>query len=244
QVRTHRLGIGRHLPRVRAQQNSDVGAVQLHHPRRSRANLDRLVNDTENNHVVLGDVNDDATTRQVRDDFVFRFPFLGPGEPERKGHLKSENQHRQPKQCTISEELHTSSMSPTIVRRVPRAVPKNYLVGAATAAAAVLASASILSSSARSRYRPARKTAAIRCVFAMLSSGLASSRTRSAAFPLSTVPNSRSRPRNSVAPRVAACSASLGVSPARTSSTSSLCRLSPGNTNGSSESEPTNSGIP
>ncbi len=107
-------------------------------------------------------------------------------------------------------------------------------------------SASIRSSSGRGSSRPLATTAAIFVVLWMSASGSASSRTRSASLPGSTVPRSFSRPKNRAGSRVAAWSASRGVKPhSATSRASSSCRLKPGKTYGTpGVSVPARNGTP
>src|ERR1700744_2241978 len=66
------------------------------------------------------------------------------------------------------------------------------------------------------------------CSAATCSTGLASSSTRSACLPFSTVPSVPSRPRNSAAWRVTVCRTRSGDSPARASSSNSWCSEWPG----------------
>ena len=61
----------------------------------------------------------------------------------------------------------------------------------------------------------------------MSSKGFASRRTRSAAFPVSSVPRRFDLPKNAAGFRVAACRASRGVKPASTSNANSSCRFVP-----------------
>ncbi len=88
-------------------------------------------------------------------------------------------------------------------------------------------SASIRCRRAESISCPATTTAWMRVVLPMSASGSASSTTRSAYLPGSTVPWTCWVPRKRAGSRVAVCRARMGVSPAATHRASSVCRSKP-----------------
>ena len=83
-IEAHGLGRSRRLPLGCAENDADVGGVELQQARRNRFGLDGLIDGGENDDVILGNLNDDTTAGEAGDDFVFALLSLRGGEDGKK----------------------------------------------------------------------------------------------------------------------------------------------------------------
>jgi hypothetical protein len=74
-VQANRFGIGGELPFGRTEKDADVTRVEVHHARRDGIGLDGLIERGKNDGFSRN-VNDDAATGQIGDDFLFTLGIL------------------------------------------------------------------------------------------------------------------------------------------------------------------------
>jgi len=84
-VQADRAGSGRRLPLGGAEDDADVGGIQLHEARRDRVSFDGLIDSGEDDDVIFSDLKDDAAAGEAGDDFVFALLGLHGGEDGLKG---------------------------------------------------------------------------------------------------------------------------------------------------------------
>jgi hypothetical protein len=78
------------LPFGCAEEDADVGGIELQEARRYRIHLDGLIDGGKDDHVVLSDLSDDAAACEAGDDLVFSLQRLRGGESrEQQGREES-----------------------------------------------------------------------------------------------------------------------------------------------------------
>jgi hypothetical protein len=79
-IEANGLWRSRRLPLGCAENDADVGGVELEQARWDRLGLDGLIDGGENDDVILGNLDNDTPTGKAGNDFIFALLALGGGE--------------------------------------------------------------------------------------------------------------------------------------------------------------------
>ncbi len=79
-IQANGIGNGRNLPFGCAEEDTDVGGIELQEARRYRVHLDGLIDGGKDDDVVLSDLSDDAAACEAGDDLIFSLQVLSAGD--------------------------------------------------------------------------------------------------------------------------------------------------------------------